>query len=1122
MFEELIDAAARLQALSVDKSFHVESPAGAGKTSLLTARFIRLLAVVDHPYQILALTFTNKAASEMRERISSILCQAEDSCSTPSPWIKDLLPHAQEALKRHKQHADLLKSPDGLRIMTFHSFCNLLAVQAPCEAGIPLGASIAAEEDQTALLTEAVRTMQRELFSSSPDDQVRMALERRLLHLNNDWPALEAELVELVRNRELLRNVLEEVRSAPERDHLAGILGSRLRSFISYRLAELKQSFAGTDLGRNWKSLCSFLGSEGAAAAQKIPPTLPGTNSADLAAWQAVAELCLTKSGTLRKRFTSADGFCKGFEASSWGKCVKSLPPSATRLLSSIRELPGPDYPPFEIDPLFDLVLLVSKAIEAHGSLCRRRKLMDYAELELAALRALGEEDAPTDLQLMLDQKMRHILVDEFQDTSRNQWELLLRLCGGWTPGDGRTVFIVGDPKQSIYGFRKAEVALFMDAKKGLPIPGQDCLPLIPLTLSTNFRSQRRLIDFTNRIFGQVIMVDPDLDVEEVPYVEAWPCPGNEAGGEISLAVFSKEEQTDARLREARWLAQQVKKTINSWPGASIGILLPVRNRLSEYLEALSQEGLQVQVREGTVLKECPEIIDLLSLTRALVRPHDDLAWASLLRSVWCWVGLDTLLQISHEKPDNWSGKIRNFAAALAAPPQMKTLWNAIDQHSIGIGRESLVSMVSAIWEEAGGPGAVAASFGPAGVENCRRFFGILAEVETGIPEETLIRLERRMDTAYAPPDPLAARSAVQIMTIHRAKGLEFDIVFLPQLDWDPWSGSRNESPPYLLERLPGLGGKRLIALRPDKRLKKGSKIYDLLRKIQKQRHLGESKRLFYVAATRARRQLHLSGVVSRQKGDLLAPANSFLRYILSDQAAFCGVSCLEDPEIEIPGPLSALQDIQNLPEPLPFEPEKLPFQIISPSKLHGEITGDESARPSSGERDNAYLLARGTVIHRLLERLSKGGELPTPRAVTLSLAAEGVEYETARQSGGDVLSEVSACRNEEFCSFILRSDHSFAASELAIEDHPREGMVRSGIIDRVICDGNSWWIVDYKTTPVPCGMDIQKFLESEAEYYREQLLAYRDMLMNKLDIEADKIRPFLYFTALQKAHQVT
>ncbi|MDO9463651.1 MAG: PD-(D/E)XK nuclease family protein, partial [Deltaproteobacteria bacterium] len=312
-------------------------------------------------------------------------------------------------------------------------------------------------------------------------------------------------------------------------------------------------------------------------------------------------------------------------------------------------------------------------------------------------------------------------------------------------------------------------------------------------------------------------------------------------------------------------------------------------------------------------------------------------------------------------------------------------------------------------------------------------------------------------------------------------------------------------------------------------RLKKEDKTYNLLKDIFKKRQLGESKRLFYVAATRTKKELYLSGLVTERDGESSATKNSFLSYLLAHTGLKARVEYLPNPVLsatEMAAPAISIKSV--LPEPIPFTPERLPYQVISPSSLKGEMPLRESGSNTHPPQISDYHLARGTVIHRLFEHLSKGKTLPIERAVAAAMLAEGVDKHTSQRSAKGILAEVEACLKEEFCAYILRPDHPFAASEWMIEDQPgvdapgREtGTVRSGIIDRVVFDGDYWWLVDYKTTPLPSDAGPEKFLKEQEMLYRGQLLSYREMLAQQKQIDPVKIRLILYFTGIQKAHEI-
>ena len=747
---------------------------------------------------------------------------------------------------------------------------------------------------------------------------------------------------------------------------------------------------------------------------------------------------------------------------------------------------------------------------------------MDFIGLEDAALRIL-REDEPTDLHLHLDYRIKHFLIDEFQDTSRNQWDLLHRLCSGWEPGDGRTLFIVGDPKQSIYAFRKAEVRLFMEARKGLPLPGLGRLPLTSLLLATNFRSREGLIDWCNDLFGNTVMIHPNADADEVPFSASVPAPG--AGGEamISLNLFTGDAET-AKAKEAKWLAREVRGFIAETEGKkSLAILLFTRNRLHRYLQAFKAESIPLQVKEGLLLAERPEILHLMQIARVIARPHDDLAWASLIRSPWNWFGQNLLHRVSLKDPVGWRDKI---LTAAEEHPEMSALRRAIEQALKRGGRDPLGQVVRDFWEMLDGPRVTAALYGMAGIANCRQFFQVLETVEQGIPQETLTRMEALLKTLYEPVDPMAFRSPVTMMTVHGAKGLEFDIVFIPFLDWRPLSSGGQVPPTYLLERIPGASGRYLVAMGTDRRTGEPTPLFQLLKKFQQDRRMGEAKRLFYVAATRAREALFLSGIAGVKDNGLGATGGSLLNWVMDHEKITGtapanihrhprrGVRITIDPESRA-APPPTRETAFEPPKPLPLHAEKIPYAIESPSALPGDKT-----IPSGGgvERspESPALAARGIVTHRILNRIVRGGSTPSRVSIEKALTREGVADESVSSLAEDILAEVSGVLQDPFIGRLLVQETPVLRSEWAVEDSAGDRRIRSGILDLVAYDGTSWWIIDFKTSRPPDG-NLEDFVNSQMALYRPQLEAYRTMLRNAEGVREQNIRAGIYLTAVKK-----
>jgi len=1114
------DKEQRELALDISQSHHVEAPAGSGKTTLLVARFIKLLTAVRHPNEILALTFTNKAAGEMKIRIAGLFQKVEQGVPPANDIETMMLEYARKALAHHRDRRFLLLSPDALQVMTFHGFCSMLAKRAPLEAGASPGSLVIEEGEQDLFIEESVREAIRKLLLLPEDTPERKAFENRLLRLNNRLPALIDELKDLITRRDIFLYLVRVAGSFRNVSALEKNLTQGLEELVTTFLEEASGKFRHTPLGKNWEAFHRFLKRKGAPNAETLPEVLPGTSWSDLFPWQVIAEALTTQDGKPRRRFGPATGgFYKGFSAALWADRIKELPGDVTNMLRRLKGLPEPGAPPTDINALADLIILVAWAIRVHERRCQQRHVLDFVGLEQAALKVLSN-DHVSDLQLFLDHRIQHLLVDEFQDTSRSQWLLIQRLCAGWIPGDGRTVFLVGDPKQSIYAFRKAEVRLFLEAKEGIPLSGQGILPVNNIQLKANFRSTDSLVKYINTLFGDTVMASPDEAFDEVPFQPSAACeqkPLKEESPPVSLNLFFKDSAVAApEEAEALWLARTVKEVVTKQTEPiSIGILLFARNRLQYYLKALRENEISLRVKEGLKICQCPEVMCLYELTAALCRPHDDLAWACLARSPWTWADAGVLLQIAHMAPAPWPLKLK---LAAEKHPEIRRLQSALKRGLQRLGRDSLARVVQEVWMALEGPEKVAACFGPEGVANCRRFFQILELIETGIPEETLVRLGNCLENLYAPEAPDAPITGVNLMTVHGAKGLQFDVVFLPFLDWCPLAAGK--PPPYLLERSPGKSALPLIAMGQDRRLGKPEPAYGCLKHLADGRKLGELKRELYVGMTRAKKQLFLSGVAQKRRDRINGPENSALRWILNHTMKESAESI---PTFLNPSglPVSSKKSKKelSLPPPASFEPQQIPYRLESPSGLSSRAIEAEELPWADADRHCATI--RGTVTHRLIESLWHQGKLPGADRITTALISEGLNPDRASVVASEIEAELLACLNEPFFKWLLDRSRPAAESEWAIEAVEKSNIIRTGILDFVRKDENYWWIIDFKTSRPEETEKEAQFLARETDLYRPQLMAYRDMLARVKGIDTGKIRTGLYFTRIQKWHEV-
>jgi ATP-dependent exoDNAse (exonuclease V) beta subunit len=1105
------DKTIREEALNPSGSFIVEAPAGSGKTDLLIARFLGLLGRVAHPGQILALTYTRKAAIEMKRRVMQKLNQATEGTrkNPESPWEAQLLSLARRALRRHGSHPAILFNPESLQIGTFHSFCASLLKRWPVESKIPPGLDVLDDIAQEAILQKAVDQYVRSLLSEGAPKEEVNAYVHRLAGVNNSPDALADQLKNLLRRRDRLKDFPLPSSGEESLESLKSRLHGRLENYGGNYLRRLNDGFAPFE--REWATLKKALRKGGIPFGEIFPGSIPGPSLADLAEWKKASEVFLTKSKSPRKRVSAADGFTKEFRCDPAASFILNLPGELSGLLSFISGWPDPGEDSLGLDALADILILSGGAWTGLEELLRNQG-MDYLELEMATLRAL-EQERPSESLIFQHDHLRHILVDEAQDMNDLQLEILSRLTEGWEPGDGRTVFAVGDPKQSIYRFRRAEVTLFNDLKeKGLPRTGEFPLPMKPLLLTANFRSRPHLIALANRLFDGV-MGSPRKEYDEVEFFRSQPVRDEMDQFRVTrVAIFndekeSKETVLSPREREARWVAAEVTGLHRKKPEETIAILIPARTHLPLFVGELMRREVPLRLLEGERMDERPEVRHLLNLFTAMVRPYDDVAWAGAVRGVWHRVPNRILFDLK-DSSGFWSERILSMQGRTAA---LVGFCEAVKEARKMFGRESYGATLSRLWEDLECPRHTAALYGAAGVSNTRTFFDLL-DLCSGMPgEEALLQINRLLEEAYTPPDPGGAFSNVSMMTIHKAKGLEFDHVFAVHLDYDALSGGRAEQPAFRMERLPGEEKHFLAAATADRRTGQQNLGSFLLKDLGEKRTLAETRRLFYVAVTRARENLTLSGTGKLPKNgddDEFKTSLSSLLRAMKDEEKMFRLLVNPAPTISVDAQEKFFRRPSSLP---PFPPEPLPYLVASPSRIEDETS---LATEPGMEEEEGFARARGVVIHRLLERLSRNQPAPRPESIAVTLAAEGIPHHEAQEMAFQVLDETLKAW-DEVRFLALRQSAKVVHAEWAVEDFDGLQTVRVGRFDLLLGMEDCWLLVDYKTGRPE--KEAEAWVQDQLRRHRPQLNAYAEMAARALHLPEKKVEWAILFTTLPR-----
>ena len=1112
------DAAARADALDITRSWLVQAPAGSGKTALLIGRFLALLAQVDRPERIVATTFTRKAAAEMRERVIDALREAADDDATShlprmrsAPASRERRdakgegPDAYEASMRRLARAALaqdrhmgwrlLEQPARLRIVTIDALAAAIARQAPLAA--ELGALPGFVDDAQALYRDAARAalesasandVHWQAFLQWQDNDAGAAtrLIAKMLGARDRWPRRM-----LGEDADALRADMERA-LAREAQAAIGVVRTMLEP-----LAHALPAFAAMALDhfRADGTLPSHVEALEALARDR---SLPATEARE--AWCALADWVLTKNGTFVRSVTAGHGFpSKGngpgaFERAQrkdafrqWLQDAAAVPGLADAW-HRLRQLPPARFDDAAWTFVVAVMKVLPQAVAALQLQFAARGQADFAEATLRARTALGSADEPSDLLLAIDYRLAHLLIDEFQDTSHAQIELIERLTEGWQPGDGRTLFAVGDPMQSIYRFRHAEVAIFLDAQKQRRIGNVE---VGVVELAQNFRSQPAIVEWVNQVFGAVLPPVSDPSRSEAAYCAAFADAAKAAGIAPTVDVVASREAEAAavvrRIAEARAAG-----------AADIAVLVRARSHAEVLLPALRRAEIAYSAVDLEGLHDRLATRDLLALARALAQPADRLAWLAILHAPWCGLGLADLLAIAEDPHAQTivEAIARDDLVLRLAPlsrERVARFRRAIGPALASRGHASFARRVRGAWLALGGPACAGGALDRDGVE---RVFALLAEHEHSGDLPDFDALSQMAEELFAEAGD-AQSGTVQIMTLHRAKGLEFDAVILPGLD----QATGGADAPLLRWKVREHDGERTLLLAP-MRARVGAEaeddpVYKWLGKLDAAEDAAELGRLLYVGATRAKQCLHLIGVgtvdTARAEGAPCwkRPSRGTALERLWDALA----SQLPPPPEAAPAramdeaPPSLAVEWQRLPEGWSMPPLPTPLPVAAPpASIPEAITFDWA---------DATAAAIGTVAHRLLAQVAADGldawheERPREELnrIAAELGSEGVEPDQRAEAARRVADIVTRTLRDPRGRWLFDAAHADAHSEWALTGED-EGRVMHVVLDRSFVADGCRYIVDFKTG-AHLGADAGAFLAREFERYHAQLARY-------------------------------
>ncbi len=1092
----------------------VAANAGSGKTRVLVDRVTRLLLMGTRPSGILCLTFTKAAAAEMQLRLTDRL----------GKWttLADIALKAElfELLGRPVTDADMdaarrlfartLESPGGLRLQTVHAFCEALLKRFPVEAEVPPGFTVADEGVTAELFEKARRQVLGEGLSDAAFKPVIDFFAARV----DDGRFADLLKAVLGRRRDLA--VLLEAHGGA-----AGAIGTLYAQLelppdatreLSIQLHIASMRIA--DLRRAAAALCG-----GSVTDQKIGRLLADWLAADLPLHSFETNWSAT--------FFTAEGKPRAKMATKKipADCADILAEEQTRLLALQQELNKLTV----AEATAMLLRLGERLLTAYAALKTAYGLLDYDDLILRTRDLLVEPSQVPWVMFKLDRGIDHILVDEAQDTSPDQWSVVVAIAEEFFSGFGagenrRTVFAVGDVKQSIYSFQGAKPQAFLDTYqyvRRLAEGAGERLARIPLEMS--FRSAPAVLQLVDAVFAEEAakpgVVEPGQDLQhkakrrdEAGRIELWPPfkPDPKAQSEPWEAPLDYVGQKDPRKRLAEEIAAQIKRWIGSeellpslgrpvQPG-DVMILVRRRNVFFEAMvQALKTAGVPVAGADRMKLAEQIAVLDLLALGAFCLLPEDDLTLATVLKGPLFNFSEDELFDLC------WNRQQARVWHELQRRAEERPLWQAANKElHEWLKRADLVTpfaLYAELLGAGGGRQRLVARLGPQANEPIDEFIAATLSYE----RENAPSLQGFLSwfprhAGEVKRDLDQGRNEVRVLTVHGAKGLEAPIVILPDTCDLPQeqggSGLLWGEAPMPDIRAAGTAAARAVPqLYWPMRKDNDTAVTAGLRGKRQAEQMEEYRRLLYVALTRARDRLYVCGYLglrNAEKGppqgswydlvaagfDHLAPTQS-IALPWGDEARRFETNSDSRGEAEPPSVSTKTHATPDwLRQPAP--PEPIPPRPLSPS----QPSRPDPAPLSPTTARNQDGLKRGRLIHRMLQTLPDLPEAERVSAAARFLAHPGHALDPASQSV--LLKEVTALLDDPQFAAIFRPE---ARTEAPLAGRIGTRMV-VGQVDRLLVTDEAVLVVDYKTNRPPPSR-----VSDVDPAYLDQMALYRGLL---------------------------
>ena len=1104
---------AQIAAADPGQSVWVSANAGTGKTHVLIERILRLLLAGTAPNRILCLTFTKAAAAEVATRLSTRLGHwAAYDAKGLEKDLKELLGRAADDTEKTRARslfARVLETPEGIRVRNLHSFAESLLGRFPVEAELAPNFTVIDERRAAELRAEA----RDKLLSRTGNtgDGVRAALHHLAGLVNQDQ--FSEVMGELDAKRGVLRRLLASRDGHPGlMAAVRGALGLGKEETHASVLANAAAdgSFDEAGLARAAKALDqgAKTDEERAQAIRRWLALAPDARAETLTG--DYADQFLTKDREPRKKVTT-----KGTDEADPG-AEAILRTEQDRLLAVVKRLKA-----CAMAEATESLLIVGEALlDGYEDMKRRRALLDYDDLIEKAQDLLSRGGGVSWVHYKLDGGIDHILVDEAQDTSPDQWEIIAGLAGEFFSGLGagdedrpleRTIFAVGDEKQSIYSFQGADPARFGTMRDRFREDTEAQGGTLPeVELAVSYRSTAAVLSAVDAVFagaaardgltwdgkpvvhhsnregqGGLVELWPALTPDEVPDTRPWDAPVDQMG--LKSPPVRLAEKIAARI-ENMWRGKEIlESTGHPIEPSNIMILVRTRGGFADVMvRALERRGIPVAGRDRLILLEHLAVMDLVAAGRFALLPDDDLNTATVLKGPFVEFDDEVLFQLAHGRKEAlW----RTLQKRRKEKPEFASAWETLSRLLAAADQTPPYEFFSGLPGPGGGREALIAHLGKEAGEPIDEFLalaldferdhepsleGFLHWLETGETE-----IKREMEKGL---------NEVRVLTVHGAKGLESDIVFLP--DTCTMQGAQ------LAPRLhwpEGEVGPEAVIWRMSS--KDEEDVSAALHEEAKEEAKREYRRLLYVAMTRARDRLYISGWETkkgRAEGcwyDLMAPA---IQALGKEETTPEGETLwrLSAPQTEKPDGGKTPPPAPDTESPpdwalAPPRPEPEPSRPLAPSRPSDD---DPSVISPLGPDDDGARFKRGLLIHRLLQSL--------PDLAPGEREAQGRAYLSRP------VHDLSPGEQEEILAETLgvltHPDHAGLFGPGSLAEVPITGIVKnedgvhvlSGQVDRLWVTDEAVSVIDFKTNRPPP--------ETEADVhprYLRQMAAYRNAL---------------------------